>query len=177
MNNTVSGFFGGGSFGVGSPEATGSVMVEVGELLSMPRSRKIASRLAYFLASWGSTGSMYLCFLGTVSRGAGLGTIILVTVITPDLEMGRGVADEEAGSLDGAEEVVDVVVDAPSELDLLDELDELEGVGVDVVDDVWERKARAGVFGRVEAARMGIEGREAGGRGLAEAVRGGKIAE
>jgi hypothetical protein len=128
INNTVSGFFGGGGFG--PPEATGSVAVEVEEVLLMPRSRITASRLANFLASCGSTGSMYLCLLGAVSRGAGLGAIILVTVIMPDLGMGEGMADEEAGDVDGVEGV-GVVVDAPSGFDLLDEL---AGTGVDVVD-------------------------------------------
>jgi len=69
INNTASGFLGGGGFGVGFPEATVCVRVEVGEGFSTSRSRMTASRLAYFLASWGSTGSMYLCVLGAVSRG------------------------------------------------------------------------------------------------------------
>jgi len=103
----------------------------------MPRSRMTASRLAYFLASCGSTGSMYLCVLGAVSRGglirgAGLGTIILVTVMIPDRGMGEGVVAD----VDGVEEGMDVVVDELDDLDLLDELDELAGEGVDVVEDV-----------------------------------------
>ena len=114
-------------------EATVCVMVEVEEGLSMPRSRMAASRLAYFLASCGSTGSIYLCVLGAVSRGGlvrgeGLGTIILVTVITPD----RGVGEGVVADVDGVEEGMDVAVD---ELDELDLLDELAGEGVDVVED------------------------------------------
>lgn len=78
-------------------------------------------------------------------RGAGLGTITLVTVMMPDL--GEDVVEdvEEVSGVD-----VEGVEDVLSELD---ELDELAGEGVDV------------------------EEREAGGRGLAEAVRGGKIVE
>ena len=98
----------------------------------MPRSRMTASRLAYFLASCGSTGSMYLCLLGAGSRGglvrgAGLGTITLVTVIIPDWGMGEGVAAdiEGVGDVDGIEEGIGVVTD-----ELLDEFDELSDEGV-----------------------------------------------
>lgn len=179
INNTVSGFLDSDGFGVGLPEATVSVTVEVEEGLSMPRSCMIASRLAYFLASWGNTGSMYLCVLGTVSRGglvggAGLGTIIFVTVIIPDCGTGEGVMDdvEGVGDVSGVEEGGDVVI--VDELDLLEELDELAG---DFVRDVLERKADTGVFGSVEVVGLVVEGREAGGGGLAETVRGGKIVE
>jgi hypothetical protein len=126
INNTVSGFFCGGGFGVGWSEAPACAVVEVEEDSSMPRWRMIASRLGYFLASRGSTGSMYLCFLGAGSRGglvrgAGLGTMILVTVIIPDLGTGEGVVEE--ANIGGVEEGVDVaVVDALDELELLDEL-------------------------------------------------------
>lgn len=184
MNNTVSGFFGGGGFGVGFPGTTVCVTVEV-EGLSMPRSRRTASRLAYFLASCGSTGSMYLCVLGAVSRGGlvrgvGLGTLILVTVITPDLGAGEGVeADaEDVGDADGIEEGGDaVVVDELDEPDLLEELEELTGEGVGVARDVLERKAGVVVIGNVEVAGLVTEGRDADGGGLAETVRGGKIVE
>ena len=183
MNNTVSGFFGGGGFGVGFPGTTVCVTVEVGGL-SMPRSRRTASRLAYFLASCGSTGSMYLCVLGAVSRGGfvrgvGLGTLTLVTVITPDLGAGEGVeADaEDVGDTDGIEEggdAVVVVVDELDEPDLLEELEEPTGEGVGVVRDVLDRKAGVVIIGN---AGLVTEGREAGGGGLAETVRGGKIVE
>jgi len=112
--------------------------VELDEGFSIPRSRMTASRLAYFLASCGSTGSIYLCLLGVGSRGGllggvGLGTIILVTVITPDWGVGEGVvADVEGvGDVDGVEEGMGVVAD-----ELLDELDELRGEGVGVAKDV-----------------------------------------
>jgi len=151
----------------------------------MPRSRMTASRLACFLASCGSTGSMYLCLFGVGSRGglvrgAGLGTVILVTVIMPDWGMGEGVVAgvEGVGGVDGVEEGMDVAAD---ELDLLDELDEVGGegvgVGVGVGRDVLERKAGAVVFGSVEVVVLVTEGREAGGGGLEETVRGGKMAE
>lgn len=69
-------------------------------------------------------------------RWAGLGTIILLTVIISDLGTVEGVVEGAEGSCDDdAEEVADVVVDALSELDLLDELDKLAGEGVDVVED------------------------------------------
>lgn len=89
INNTVSGCLGGGGFGVGLPEAACCVTVEFEEGLSTPRSRITASRLAYFLASCGSIGSVYLCLLGADSsgglvRGTGLGTIVFVIVIMPD---------------------------------------------------------------------------------------------
>jgi len=139
----VSGFLGGCGFGVELSEATGCVTVEVDEGLSMPRSRVTASRLAYFLASCGNTGSTYLCVLGVVSRGglvrgAGLGTIILVTVIIPDWEAGEGVVAgvEDGGDVDGVEEGVDVVVDEFDELGPLDELEELASEGMDDVEDV-----------------------------------------
>ena len=171
----MSGFLGGGGFGVGLPEAIVCVRVEVEGGLSMSRSRMTASRLAYFLASWGSTGSMYLCALGAVSRGglvrrAGLGTIVFVTVIIPDLGRGEGVV----GDVDGVEEGGDVVVD---ELDLLEEPDELAGEGVNIAGDVLEWKAGGCVFGGVEVVGLVTEGRETGGGGLAETVRGGKIVE
>ena len=94
----------------------------------MPRSRMTASRLAYFLASCGSTGSTYPCVLGVVSRGglvrgAGLGTIILVTVIIPDRGTGEGVVADD----DGVGESTGVAAD---------ELDELAGEGVDITTDV-----------------------------------------
>lgn len=127
INSTVSGLGGGGGFGVEPSEVTVCVIVEL-EGLSMPRSRMTASCLAYFLASCGSTGSMYLCLLGVGSRGGlvrgtGLGTIILVTVIRPDWEMGEGVMADVEGvdGVGGVGEGVGVVAD---ELDLL-ELDEL----------------------------------------------------
>lgn len=180
----MSGFLGGGSFGVGSPEATVCVVVEVEEGPSIPRSRMTASRLAYFLASCGSTGSMYLCVLGAVSRGrlvrgAGLGTIIFVTEIIPDLGMGEGVVagGEVVGDVDDVEEGGDVVVDELDELDLVEELVEFAGEDVDVVGDVLEREAGAVIFGRVDAVEFVTEGREVGGAGLAETVRGGKIVE
>jgi hypothetical protein len=76
-----------------------------------------------------------------------LGTIILVTVITPDMGEGEGVVEDvEDVCDDDAEEVADVVVDA---------LGKPAGEGVDVV----------------------AEEREARGGGLAEAVRGGNIVE
>jgi len=103
----------------------------------MVRSRMTASRLAYFLASCGSTGSIYPCVLGVVSRGglvrgASLGTMILVTVIMPDWEVGEGVVTgvEDGGDVDG----VDIVGEV-DEVDLFDEVDELAGEGVDVVED------------------------------------------
>ena len=128
----MSGFLGGGGFAIDPSEVTVSVIVEP-EGLSMPRSRMTASRLAYFLASCGSTGSMYLCFLGAVSRGSvrgtGLGTVTFVTVIIPDRGTSEGVvADVEGiGSVCGVEVGTDVVAD---ELGLLDELDEPEGGAV-----------------------------------------------
>jgi len=67
INNTVSSFFCGGGFELGPSEITVCTMVEVEEVLSMPRWRRIASLLAYFLASRGNTGSIYLCVLGAVS--------------------------------------------------------------------------------------------------------------
>lgn len=128
INNTGSGFLGGGVFGVEPSEATVCVIVEL-EGLSISRSRMTASCLAYLLASRGSTGSMYLCLLGVGSRGglvrgAGLGTIILVTVIIPDLGMGEGVVADVEGvdGVGGVEEGIGIVVD---ELGPLDELDEL----------------------------------------------------
>ena len=180
----MSGFLGGGGFGVGLPEATVCVRVEV-EVLSMSCSRMTASRLAYFLASWGSTGSMYLCVLGAVSRGglvrgAGLGTIIFVTVIIPGWGTGEGVVAEVegVGGIDGIEEGGDVVVvDKPDELDLLEELDELTGEGLDLVGDVLEWKAGACIFDSVGVVGLVTEGREVDGGGLAETVRGGKIVE
>lgn len=159
INNTVSRFFCGGEFGPGLSDAIVCTTVEVEEDPSMPRLRRIASRLAYFLVSCGSTGSIYLCVLYAVSRGGsvrgtGLGTTTFVTVIIPDLGVGEDVmGDVEDVWDDDEEEVADVVTDALDELDRLDELDELVGEGVDE------------------------EEREAGGRGLAEAVRGGKIVE
>jgi len=101
--------------------------VELDEGLSIPRSRMTASRLAYFLASCGSTGSIYFCLLGVGSRGgAGLGTMILVTVMIPDLGVGDGVV----AGVDGVGEGIGVVTD-----ELFDELDELRGVGVGVAKD------------------------------------------
>lgn len=143
-----------------------------------------ASRLAYFLASRGSTGSMYRCVLGAVSRGglvrgAGLGTVIFVTVIMPDRGTGEDVVIdvEGVGDVDGVEEGGDVVVDELDEFDLLEELDELAGEGVDIVGDALECNAGACVFDNVEVTGLVTEGREAGGGGLAETVRGGKIVE
>lgn len=181
MNNTVSGFLGGGSFGARSPEATSCVIVEVEDDSSTSRLLMTASRLAYFLASCGSTGSMYLCVLGAVSRGglvrgAGFGTIILVTVTIPDRGAGEGIVIgiEDLSGVDGVEEGRDVVADELNELDLLEELGEFTGKGVDVVGVALGRKAAAV---SVEAAGLVTEGREVGGGGLAEAVRGGKIVE
>lgn len=61
---------------------------------------------------------MYLCVFGVVSRGglvrgAGLGTIIFVTVIIPGWGMGEGVVTdvEDVGNFDSAEEGGDVVAD------------------------------------------------------------------
>ena len=75
---------------------------------------------------------MYLCLLGVGStgrlvRGAGLGTVILVTVIIPDWGVGEGVVADVEGvdDVDAAEEGIGVVAD-----ELLDELDELRGEGV-----------------------------------------------
>jgi len=67
-------------------------------------------------------------------RGAGLGTMILVTVIIPDREMGEGVVAgvEDGGDVDGVEDGVDVV----DEVDEISLLDELAGEGADVVEDV-----------------------------------------
>ena len=176
----MSGFLGGGGFGVGFPEATVCVRVEVEEGLSP----MTASRLAYFLASRGSTGSMYRCVLGAVSRGglvrgAGLGTVIFVTVIIPDWGTGEDVVVdvEGVGDVDGVEDGGDVVADELDELDLLEELDELAGEGVDIVEDVLEWNAGTCVFDNVEVTGLVTEGREAGGGGLAETVRGGKIVE
>lgn len=127
---------------------------------------------------------MYPCFLGVVSkggliRGAGLGTIIFVTVIIPDLGVGEGIAaDVDEVDVDGVgRDVVDVVVDMPSKPDLLEELEESVDESVGVVEDVRERRVESGVFEGVEVVGMNIEGRDVGGRGLAEAVRGGKIVE
>lgn len=176
----MSGFLGGGGFGVGFPEATVCVRVEVEEGLSP----MTASRLAYFLASRGSTGSMYRCVLGAVSRGglvrgADLGTVIFVTVIIPDRGTGEDVVVdvEGVGDVDGVEEGGDVVVDELDELDPLEVLDELAGEDVDIVGDVLEWNAGACVFDNVEVTGLVTEGREAGGGGLAETVRGGKIVE
>lgn len=162
--------------------------VVVEEDLSMPRSRRTASRLAYFLASRGRTGSMYPCFLGVAPRGGlirgtGLGTITFVTVIIPDFGVGGGIAaDVEEVDVDGVVEdavdiVASVVVDVSSEPDLLEELEEFVDEGVGVMDDVRERRVESGVFAGVEVVGMNIGEREVGGRGLAEAVRGGKIVE
>jgi len=128
---------------------------------------------------------MYLCVLGAVSRGglvrgAGLGTIIFVTVITPDLGTGEGVVagGEVVGEVDGVEEGGDVVVDELDELGLVEELVELAGECMDVVGDVLERKAGAVLFGgRAHVVGFVTAGREVGGAGLAETVRGGKIVE
>lgn len=115
--------------GVELPGTTVCVIIELEEGFSVSRSRMAASCLAYLLASCGSTGSMYLCLLGVGSRGglvrgAGLGTMILVTVIIPDLGMGEDVVVVVDGvdGVGGVEEGVGVVVD---ELDLSDELEEL----------------------------------------------------
>jgi len=127
---------------------------------------------------------MYPCFLGVVSRGglirgAGLGTIVFVTVIIPDLGLGEGIAaDVDELDVDGVvEDVVDVVVDMLSEPNLLEELEESVDEGVGVVEDVRERRVKPGAFEGVEVVGMDIEGRDGGGRGLAEAVRGCKIVE
>lgn len=72
---------------------------------------------------------------------------------------------------------MDIVVDAPIELDLLDERDELAGEGVGVAEDVRGRSAGAEIFECVEVPGINKEEREAEERGLAEAVRGGKIVE
>lgn len=48
---------------------------------------------------------------------------------------------------------------------------------MDVARDVLERKAETVTFGGVEVAGLVVKGRGAGGEGLAEAVRGGKIVE
>jgi hypothetical protein len=121
---------------------------------------------------------MYLCVLGTLSRGGlvpgtSFGTITLVTVMMPDLGAGEGVvAGVQVCDVDGVE-----VVDAITGLDLIDELDELAGEGVDGIEDVLERKAGGDVFGSAEVVGMDIGGRGAGGRGFAETVRGGRIVE
>jgi hypothetical protein len=105
-----------------------------------------------------------------------LGTITFVTVMTPDWRTGEGVVTdvEGVGDVDGVEEGGDVVVD---ELEPLEELPELAGEGVDVVGDILELRAGACVFGSAEVVGLVAEGREAGGGGLAETVRGGKIVE
>lgn len=108
-----------------------------------------------------------------------MGTIIFVTVIIPDLGVGEGIAaDVDEVDVDGVvRDVVDVVVDMPSKPDLLEELEESVDESVGVVEDVRERRVESGVFEGVEVVGMNIEGRDVGGRGLAEAVRGGKIVE
>lgn len=87
-----------------------------------------------------------------------MGTIIFVTVMMPDLGAGEGVVpDVEEVDVDGAaEDVVD------------------ESVGV--AEDVRELRVEPGIFEGVEVVGMNIDEREVG-RGLAEAVRGGKIVE
>lgn len=153
INNTVSGLFSGGGFVIRPPVANFCVTVELEEDESMPCSRMTASRLAYFLASCGSIGSMYPCFLGAASRGrlargGDLGTVTFVTVIAPDLCTGEGVAVDSGVvcGVDDVEDGTDVVVNAFDELDLLDKLDELRDNTVDVVEDVWERGSRPVVF-------------------------------
>jgi hypothetical protein len=180
INNTVSGFFSDSGFVIGPPAAKVCVTVEVEEDESTSRSRMTASRLAYLLASCGRTGSMYPCFLGAPSRGrlvrrADLGTVTVLTVITPDLGTGEGVAvnSGKVCGVDDVEDETDTVVNAFDELDLLVKLDELRDKTPDVVEDVWE--SRPVVFWSVAGIDM-VE-REAGGRGLAETVRGGKMVE
>jgi len=108
-----------------------------------------------------------------------LGTIIFVTVITPDWGAGEGVIVDVGGvgDVDDVEEGGDVVVDELDGVDLLEELEELAGEGVDIVGDVLEWKAGACAFDSVEVTGLITKYREAGGGGLAETVRGGKIVE
>lgn len=126
---------------------------------------------------------MYPCVFGVVSRGglvrgAGLGTIIFVTVITPSRGMGEGVVvDVDVDDVDCAEEGGDVVVDELDELDPLEELDELAGEGADTAGDVFGRGIGAVIFGGAGVVGLVTEGRKVGGGGLADTVLGGKIVE
>ena len=126
---------------------------------------------------------MYPCVFGVVSRGglvrgAGLGTIIFVTVITPCRGMGKGVvADVDVDDVDCVEEGGDIVVDEPDGLDPLEELEELAGESVATVGDVLGRGIDAVIFGSTEVVGLVTEGRKVGGGGLAETVLGGKIVE
>lgn len=100
-----------------------------------------------------------------------MGTVILVTVIIPDWDADKGVVFdvEDMVDVDGVEEGENVVVDESGELE---ELDELAGEGADIAGGTLERKAGAFIFDGLV-----VEGRDAGGGGLAETVRGGKIVE
>ena len=84
---------------------------------------------------------------------------------------------EGVGDFDGAEEGGDVVADELDGLGPLEELDELAGEGVDTVRGALGRRIGAVIFGGVEVVGLVTEGCKVGGGGLAEAVRGGNIAE